>query len=68
MAEFAHNNRQYSSTRKSLFLVNLRRYPNNYGEDKKSTQKVQEIDEFIVRCGLHLKVKVYRVGLDIHRV
>jgi len=47
MAEFAHNNRQHSSTRRSLFLVNLRRYPNIYGEGKESTQNVQEIDEFI---------------------
>ena len=47
MAEFAYNNRQYSSTGRSLFLVNLGRHPNIYGEDKRSTQKIQEVDEFI---------------------
>ena len=35
------------STGRLPFLVNLRRYPNIYGGGKKSTQKVQEVDEFI---------------------
>jgi len=29
--------------------VNLERYPNIYREDKRSTQKVQEVDEFIYK-------------------
>jgi len=29
--------------------VNLERYPNIYREDKRSTQKVQEINEFIYK-------------------
>ena len=37
MAEFAYNNRQYSSTKRSPFLANLRKHLKIYGEDKKST-------------------------------
>jgi len=29
--------------------VNLERYPNIYKEDKRSTQNVQEVDEFIYK-------------------
>ena len=47
IAEFAHSNRQHLSTGRSPFIVNLRRHPNIYGEGKESTQKVQEVDEFI---------------------
>ena len=47
MAKFAHNNRQCSSIGKSPFIVNLRRHPNIYRGDKKSTQKVLEEDEFV---------------------
>ena len=47
MAEFAHNNRQHSSTGKSPFFVNLGRHPNIHGEREKSTKRVPEVDEFV---------------------
>jgi len=47
MAEFSYNNRQYSSTEKSPFFMNLRRYPNIYRQEKILTKKVLEIDKFV---------------------
>ena len=47
MTEFAHNNRQHSSTRKSPFFVYLGRHPNIHGEGEKSTGRVPEVDEFV---------------------
>jgi len=40
MAKFAYNNRQYSSTDKSSFLVNLGRHPNINGQEQESSEKV----------------------------
>ena len=40
MAEFAYNNRQYSSTDKSPFLVNLERHPNINRQEQESSEKV----------------------------
>jgi len=58
MAEFAYNNRQYLSTGRSSFLVNLGRHSNIYEEDKRSTQKVQEVDGFIQ------KIKKARIEVE----
>ena len=40
MVEFAHNNRQHSSTGKSPFFVNLGRHPDIHGEGEKSIGRV----------------------------
>ena len=37
--------------------MNFKRYPNIYGEDKESTQKVQKVDEFIQKIK-KAKIKV----------
>jgi len=46
MAKFVYNNRQYSSTGKSLFLTNLR-HPNISGEGQGSSERVPEANEFV---------------------
>jgi len=47
MAKFVYNNRQHSSTGKSLSLTNLRRHPNISGEGQGSSERVPEANEFI---------------------
>jgi len=47
MTEFAYNNKQHLSTGKSLFLINLGRYPNISGKELGLLERVLEANEFI---------------------
>ena len=55
MAEFSHNNRQYLSTGKFPFFINLGRHPNIHREREKSTGRVPKVDKFIQKQQEKLK-------------
>ena len=57
LAEFAYNNRSYSSTGKSLFLINLGRHPNTSKEIEKSKERNPLADKFLEEMS-HIRKEV----------